>query len=111
MKKSDIVSIAASTVFRKLPLDVVELLLRNQVVLDTMNNYARSRYGENFWNGDLSFNPNFRLVCPPTAFDVNPKMWPPFYKTVFLERAPFIPGENYAKFGINWRLDEPLLVK
>lgn len=107
----DISSLALSTIFRKISPELIAELLRNEVVLSTMNHYTIERYnGEVFWYGGFDFNPNFRIVCPPTAWDFI-KVYPFFCKTVFLERVPFTEGENYAKFGINWRLDKPLLVK
>lgn len=108
--KSTLLAIATSTIFRKVPLDTIELVLKNQVVLRTMNAYTNKRYGKDFWYGELSFNPDFRLVCPPMSFDFNRSVGFPFLvKTIFIEHKPFTEGQDYAKFGIHWRLTEPLL--
>jgi hypothetical protein len=109
MNNHKLIPLAMSTVFKKIPMDLMLDLLNNKVVLEVMNRYTQERYNEDFWLGDLNFNPNFRLVCPPTSFDFI-SSWPFVMKTVFLEYKPFTKGENYAKFGINWRLDKPLLV-
>ena len=108
----NITTLALSTIFRKLPLDLVEAIVKNTTVLDTINDYTQERYSEDFWYGGYTFNSDYRLVCPPTSFDIDFSVGFPFsYKTLFLERTPFTPGENYAKFGLHKKLRKPLLVK
>jgi hypothetical protein len=111
MNQALLLSIASSYVFRKLPVDVAQHVLSAHQVLETMNEYTLRTYGDSFWSGSMSpeaFNKDYRLVCPPTSFDLIPT-WPFFVKTIFLERTPFIEGKDYAKFAIHKSFKDPLL--
>jgi len=109
MDKSTLIKIAATTMFRKLPFDMIKEVVDNTTVLETMNRYTQERYQEDFWLGGDAFNENYRLVCPPTAFDFV-GFFPFMVKTVFLERTPFTPGVDSAKFGLHKKFTKPLLV-
>ena len=110
MENFNVLLLAKTAVFRQLPVDVIELLLKSETVLRTMNEYTEKRYNDSFWYGGKEFNNNYRLVCPPTSVDFIPQLgWPLFVKTCFLERTPFTEGEDFAKFGLHWKLDKPLL--
>jgi hypothetical protein len=108
-----LLSIASSFAFKRLPVEVVAQLLNLTATLEVINEYTQETYGDKFWDGRFepdAFNTLYRLVCPPTSMDFDFSMWPPIYKTVFVERYPFEEGKNYAKFGIHKKLTQPLLV-
>lgn len=113
LNQSDILSITSSLVFRKLPPEVTAQLLRVVEVLQAINEYTLLRHNELFWDGGFTaeaFNKNYRVVCPPTSMDIDMSVGFPWaYKTIFVERVPFTPGKDYAKFGIHKKLKKPLL--
>ena len=114
MKQSDVLKLAKISVFRKLPVEVLEKLVNLREVLIVMNEWAVASYGVPFFNeakevyDPSAYNQRFRLTGG--GVDFNKKVGFPFFcVTTWLEFEPFDVPERSAKFGLSKRLKEPLL--
>ena len=104
-----LMSLAKSTIFRKLPLELIEAIISHTSILEAMNRYTKERFNDVFWYGGTHFNSDYRIVCSPTGFDFV-GFWPFMVKTIHLERTPFTPGVDSAKFALHPKFDKPLLI-
>lgn len=108
--KLELINLANSTVFRKLPMDLFEKIINNKCFLESMNKYTETRYGETFWYGGKEFNSNYRFAIHSKRYRLV-NFWPFLMQSVCLERTPFEDVDvDCAKFTLHPKFKLPTIL-